>query len=151
MKFGEMKKVELNTLLDDGTYIGKIVKVMKQGVGTSGKYCQLQIDLFSTDNKRIGAIFETISESETQISQKKAYRLVRALKMEFKDEEEFTIKKFVNRLGGVADNLFKIDITTQLQDNYRPRNVADINYGTFYLLDEDTTEEASIETSTEAF
>ena len=61
--------------------------------------------------------------------------------MEFKDEEEFTIKKFVNRLGSVADNLFKIDITTQLQDNYRPRNVADINYGTFYLLDEDTTEE----------
>lgn len=140
MKFGDMKKVSLTTTLDDGTYIGKIVKVTREGAGSNGKYCQLQIDLFSENNKRLGAIFETISESETNISIKKASRLVRALNMPFKDTEDFTIEKFISRLKNVVNNTFKIDVTTQMQSGYSPRNIADINYGVFYLLDEDPSE-----------
>lgn len=143
MKFGEMKNVNLSTLLDDGCYLGKIIKVTKEGASTNGKYCQLQIDLFSENNKRVGAIFETISESESEISIKKSYRLIRALGMSFKDDEEFTISRFISKLNRVKDNMFKVDITTQSQDNYRPRNIADINYGVFYLLNEDTTETIS--------
>lgn len=136
MKFGEMKNINLSTVLDDGCYLGKVIKITKEGTGNNGRYCTVQIDLFSNDEKRVGAIFEAISESESELSVKKAYRLVRALGMSFKDSEEFTISKFISKLSSVKDTMFKVDVTTQLQDGYRPRNIADINYGVFYLLDE---------------
>ena len=156
MSFSELTKERSNYTIEDGIYKGKIVTAQAK-VGNKGDdQISLKIDLYNEEGKRVQGIFDTILEAPdvtenmtlqekrvAELLSNKLYRFLRATKITI--PEKFNLKTILDNIHTAQE--FKVDITTQKQKEYQPRNVVNIAKGMYYTLEDDIIIEEEIDTA----
>ena len=117
-----------------GVYKAKIVEATMrkpQSDATKPEYLNLKLDLYSKDNKKVGSIYDIISESDSSVVQYKIARFVRACgfqlqgSMELKDLAKIVLNK-----------LIAVDVTEDKKAT-SPRAVVDVfSREAYYMYDE---------------
>lgn len=131
MNFNALTKEKPVNLVTDGNYRARIATAeMKEN--KNGKYISIRLDILDEEDKRLNGVFDVLSESDAEMMQYKIYRFIRATGIEL--PENFTLKTILDNIANAKE--FKVDITTQKQEGYSPRNVVNVAKDLYYTLDD---------------
>lgn len=130
ISFDKLPNERTNNVVPKGFYFGKIVNAeMKKPKDTSKPdYLSLTINLFDKANKKIGCVFDLITESDSSVMQFKLKRLCDAIGLNLAGKT-FELKQLIKSLKG-KDLI--LDIKIEDNEQYGARNVVDIFDNSIY-------------------